>query len=78
MFHATRPFVKWSSVENRRASEYGCSYVVEEVTPKAIFSVAAAMAEMLSNGSLLGNLQCVSFCQLLDVCLAMWVYRLCP
>ena len=33
MFHPTRPFVRWSSVDIRRAKENGGSYVVENVMP---------------------------------------------
>ena len=55
MFHATRPLVRWSSVDMRRANEYGCSYVSEMVTAKPRRFVTAAMAAMDGTGSLTGT-----------------------
>lgn len=46
MFQPTRPWVKWSKLENRFASKKGGSKDVEAVIPKAKFFVTAAMAEM--------------------------------
>ena len=54
MFHPTRPFVRWSSVDIRRAKVKGCSYDVEAVTPKPRCSVTYAIAETSSIGSLTG------------------------
>ena len=46
MFQPARPFVRWSSVENLLARENGGSKDIEAVTPKAIFFVTVAIAEM--------------------------------
>ena len=54
MFQPTRPPVRWSRVLNLRASRYGLSYVVDTVMPKPRCSVAAAIAETASSGSVTG------------------------
>ena len=54
MFQPIRPPVRWSSVLNLRANKYGASYVVDTVMPKPSRSVAAAIAETASSGSVTG------------------------
>ncbi len=54
MFQAMRPFVRWSSVEARRAKWNGCSCSTEFVKAKPRSVVACAIAGISSDGSLTG------------------------
>ena len=54
MFQATRPSLRWSSVEIRRAKLNGCSCSTEWVNAKPTCSVTAAIAGISSDGSLRG------------------------
>ena len=55
MFQATRPLVRWSSVETSRANVNGWFCSVELVKPNPRCCVAWAMAGMSSIGSLTGT-----------------------
>lgn len=51
MFQATRPLVRWSSVDKRLARRNGGSKDVDAVTPKVKFLVTAAMADIGYQGA---------------------------
>ena len=55
MFQLTRPAVRWSSVDIRRANVYGGSNDVMPVTPNPRCSVTAAITGTTSIGSLTGT-----------------------
>jgi len=54
-FQPTRPFVRWSSVDIRRAKEYGCSNDVDAVIPNPRCLVTAAIAGTTNSGSFTGT-----------------------
>lgn len=54
MFQPTRPLVRWSRVESRRAKLNGCSCSTDWVKAKPRSEVAAAIAGISSEGSLTG------------------------
>src|ERR1700730_1877461 len=55
MFQATRPFDKWSRLDNRRHIEYGCSNAVDSVTPTPRCLVAVVMIGTMVDGSCVGH-----------------------